>query len=149
MPAPALPSWPPAGNPTAPAGWGAPAADRVEEPEGRPDSAPPAAVSTSAEYGQWARGQRPHGTVYGGPGSEPPPHMTMAVPNGPHLENSGSLTGHILAQGWSDETSNGRSTAKVMVIMAIVLGVVVMLGVIAALAAGDTFSNLFDGLLNG
>ncbi|GLH94813.1 hypothetical protein Pa4123_00850 [Phytohabitans aurantiacus] len=75
--------------------------------------------------------------------------MTMAVPNGPHLENSGSLTGHILAQGWSDETSNGRSTAKVMVIMAIVLGVVVMLGVIAALAAGDTFSNLFDGLLNG
>jgi hypothetical protein len=75
--------------------------------------------------------------------------MTMAVPNGPSVENSGSLTGHILAQGWSDETSTGRSNAKVMLIMAVVLGVVVVVGVIAALAAGDTFSNLFDGLLNG
>lgn len=75
--------------------------------------------------------------------------MTMAMAAGPSLENSGSLTGHILAQGWADDSTPRGNTAKVLLIMALVLGVLIAVGVLVVFAAGDTFGNLFDGLLNG
>ena len=43
------------------------------------------------------------GTVYGGMGQAfGAGDLTMAVPTQASTENTGSLTGHILAQGWSD-----------------------------------------------
>jgi hypothetical protein len=75
--------------------------------------------------------------------------MTMAMASGVSVENSGSLTGHILAQGRSDDPTPPTNTARVLLIMALVLGFLVAVGVLAVLLAGDTFTNLFDGLLNG
>lgn len=74
--------------------------------------------------------------------------MTTAMPTGLSAETSGSLTGHILAQGRMDEPAGARNTAKVLLIMALVLALLVAVGVLAVLAAGDTFSDLFDGVLN-
>ncbi|WP_173056875.1 hypothetical protein [Phytohabitans houttuyneae] len=119
-----------------------------------PASAPP--VSTSPEYGEWARDQRggdkaeerPQGTVYGGAGGPGPAHMTMAIAGGSPMENSGSLTGHILSQGRTDGPTPTANTAKVFLVMALVLGILVAVGALVVLATGDTFSDLFDGFLN-
>lgn len=78
----------------------------------------------------------------------------MGAPHGmafdPAVENSGSLTGHILAQGWTDVPEReDRSTAKVVLVMAIGLGVVVVVGVLIALVVGNAFNSIFDGLLGG
>jgi hypothetical protein len=112
----------------------------------------PSAVSTSPQYGEWARDQgargdqRPQGTVYGGAGPGPA-QMTMAVASGSPLESSGSLTGHILSQGRSDGPAPAANTAKVFLIMALVLGILVAVGALVVLATGDTFSDLFDSIL--
>ena len=81
--------------------------------------------------------------MYGGPGS----HLTVALPAN-SVENSGSLTGHILAQGWSDTPTPTASTAKVVMVLLIGLGILVAVGLLVVLLAGDAFSSLFDGLLN-
>jgi hypothetical protein len=96
-------------------------------------------------------GQRPRGTVYGAPGGHGGHgEMTMAVPTISPLENSGSLTGHILAQGWSDApASNRRGNTKVVLIMLVVLVAMVALGLVVALAASESITSLFDGLLQG
>ena len=91
------------------------------------------------------RQQHQPGTVYGGPSG----HLTVALPSGnPAVENSGSLTGHILAQGWSDSPTTPASTAKVVVVLLVGLGILVAVGLLVVLVAGDAFSSLFDGLLN-
>lgn len=74
--------------------------------------------------------------------------MTMAIAGNSPLESSGSLTGHILSQGRSDGPAPASNTAKVLLVMALVLGILVAVGVLVVLATGDTFSNLFDGFLN-
>jgi len=74
--------------------------------------------------------------------------MTMAVGGGGPLENSGSLTGHILSQGRSDEPTPKANTAKVFLVMALVLGILVAVGALVVLVTGDTFSSLFDSFLN-
>ncbi|MFC0526846.1 hypothetical protein [Phytohabitans kaempferiae] len=75
--------------------------------------------------------------------------MTMAVPAGASpLENSGSLTGHILSQGHSDGPAPTANTAKVFLVMALVLGFLVVVGALVVLATGDAFNDLFDGFLN-
>lgn len=87
------------------------------------------------------------GTVYGaGPGAG---RMTMALPPGHPLENSGSLTGHILAQGWADAPTSNSNTAKVVLAMLVGLGILIAVGLVIVLAAGDAFKSLFGGLLNG
>jgi hypothetical protein len=92
-----------------------------------PNSAP----STSPQYGDWARQQRPQGTVYGG---APPAHDPARPPGGPTgYETSGSLTGHILSQGRSDEDRSASGTKAVIIIM-IVMGVLVVGGLAAAIA---------------
>lgn len=88
---------------------------------------------------------RAEGTVYGAGHGER--DRTRSVPAG-SLENSGSLTGHILAQGWSDTPSSNRNNTKVVLIMLLVLTGMVGLGLAVVLAAGDGFNTLFDGLIN-
>jgi hypothetical protein len=88
------------------------------------------------KYGEWARSQRPQGTVYGGSagaGSLPAP-----------MENSGSLTGHILSQGTADLPPPKSRTAKVLLI---ILGILVVL-VGGGLAVAYYFQDFITGLFN-
>ncbi|MEQ4304830.1 hypothetical protein ABNF97_26195 [Plantactinospora sp. B6F1] len=86
--------------------------------------------------------QRAAGTVYGGPEG----HVTVSMPTN-QVENSGSLTGHILAQGWTDTPAQRTDTGKVVLVLLIGLGILVVIGLLVVLLAGDAFNNLFDGLL--
>jgi hypothetical protein len=88
--------------------------------------------------------QRASGTVYGGTGGYP--EMTMPVQMS-FLENSGSLTGHILAQGWSDTPQRRRrGNTKVVMIMVLVLLGLVGMSLLFLFTAGDAFTRLFQGL---
>ncbi|MEO3928327.1 hypothetical protein ABGB07_31310 [Micromonosporaceae bacterium B7E4] len=170
VPAPALPSWPPPTNPMSSAnlvgggtpGYSLPTADPgpavAAEPAGRtptggrPSGAGPASphqpsagptTPHSPGYRDWARDQRAEGTVYGGPEG----HVTVSMPTN-QLENSGSLTGHILAQGWTDTPTQKTNTGKVVLVLLIGLGILLAVGLMVVLLAGDAFSSLFDGLLS-
>ena len=56
--------------------------------------------------------------------------MTMPVVTDP-VENSGSLTGHILAQGWRDEiVDRRRGNVKVAIAMLVVLGLLVTVSLV-------------------
>ena len=71
---------------------------------------------------------------------------TMPVSTNP-VENSGSLTGHILAQGWHDEaTDRRRSNVKVAVAMLVVLGLLVTVSLVFLFTAGDAFTNMVKGV---
>jgi hypothetical protein len=114
-----------------------PEPQRTAEPErvGNPVwPEPNSAPSTSPQYGDWARRQRPQGTVYGG---APPAHDPARPPSGPSapggFETSGSLTGHILSQGRPDTDDRSSGTRAVIIIM-IVMGVLVIGGLAAAIA---------------
>jgi len=77
------------------------------------------APATSSQYGDWARRQRPQGTVYGG---SPPAHDPAGrTPQ----ETTGSLAGHILAQGRSDEADGGSGSKAVMIILIVMIILVV------------------------
>ncbi|ASW53193.1 hypothetical protein CIK06_01870 [Plantactinospora sp. KBS50] len=66
----------------------------------------------------------------------------------PSVENSGSLTGHILAQGWSDAPAQrDNGTAKVVIVLAVGLGVVVLVGLLVAAVLADAFRSIFGGAL--
>lgn len=74
----------------------------------------------------------------------------MAMPGGSPVEQTGSLTGHILSQGRSEEPTNSRgNTAKVVVVLVIGLSILITVGLIVVLGAGDIFGSLFDGLISG
>ena len=89
------------------------------------------------------RGQA--GTVYG-TGGYPSIDTTMPVSMDP-VENSGSLTGHILAQGWYDApTEQRRSNFKVVVAMLVVLGLLVTVSLIFVFTAGDAFTDFLGNL---
>ena len=88
--------------------------------------------------------QRTAGTVYGGAGAYP--EMTMRVPAS-SLESSGSLTGHILAQGWVDTPhTRRRGNTKTVVVMLLVLAGMIGLSVLFLFTAGDAISRFFMGL---
>jgi hypothetical protein len=156
VPAPALPSWPRPTNPTAPGSRsasvgpddpGVPAYTLPAAPPTNPQqAAAPASPASAAspEYHRWARNQRPIGTTYSGQGAG---QMTMMVGGGNPLESSGSLTGHILAQGEADRPTPKSRTAKVIVIGAVLLGVLVVAGLLAATFASDTVKDIFDSLM--
>jgi hypothetical protein len=103
-------------------------------------------------HGAGASGQPagvPHqpaeGTVYG---NESPFDMTMPVSMNA-LENSGSLTGHILAQGWDKGVdTNRRSNAKVAIAMLIVLLALVGVSMLFLFTAGDAFTDMVDGVFH-
>ncbi|MEU4778125.1 hypothetical protein AB0G13_09560, partial [Micromonospora sp. NPDC023633] len=87
------------------------------------------------------------GTIYGA-GTEGPGFSTVSFPNNP-VENSGSLTGHILAQGWTETPTEERSsTTKVMVVLAASLGLLVAISVLVVLLANDTVGGLVGGVLS-
>jgi hypothetical protein len=75
--------------------------------------------------------------------------MTMAFPPGNPVETSGSLTGHILAQGTVDGPTPRSNTTKVLVVGAVLLAVLVLIGLAAATVAGDAVTELFNGILDG
>ncbi|QOC94989.1 hypothetical protein D0Q02_18655 [Micromonospora craniellae] len=70
---------------------------------------------------------------------------TVAFPIGE--ENSGSLTGHILAQGWT-ETPAERSgnTLRVVIVLAVALGLLVAFSALVVLLANDALSGLTGAL---
>jgi hypothetical protein len=92
-------------------------------------------------------GQRDQGTLYDGHrrsdlGQRTIPALPVSV------ENSGSLTGHILAQGWSDSPAQrDHSPAKVVIALVVGLGLVVLVGLLIAGVAADAFRSLFGGAL--
>lgn len=86
--------------------------------------------------------------MYGAPTG----HTTVALPTGDpveNVENSGSLTGHILAQGWPDTVPTQSHTTRVVAVLAVGLGLVVVVGLLLVLALGDVFGAFFEGLLKG
>ncbi|MEU8607265.1 hypothetical protein AB0C29_04600 [Actinoplanes sp. NPDC048791] len=141
----------PAGNNSTSYGVGASGGAR------QPFGGPAAPVSTPVTYGSGSAAsgsgqstavpqQRGQGTVYGGLADYAPADMTMPVNVNP-VENSGSLTGHILAQGWRDGTDNQRrSNVKVAVAMLIVLLVLVGVSVLFLFTVGDAFSDMIGGV---
>ena len=87
------------------------------------------------------------GTVYGADDYSSI-DTTMPVSTNP-LENSGSLTGHILAQGWRDEiVDRRRSNLKVAIAMMVVLGLLVTVSVVFMLTAGNAFTDMISKLFS-
>lgn len=81
------------------------------------------------------------GTIYGGNSGDRAGFTTVARPALDPVETSGSLTGHILAQGWADAPTSGSDTKKVVVVLAIALGFMVVLGLLAVIAIGDVLDG--------
>ncbi|MCX4387225.1 hypothetical protein OG777_09810 [Micromonospora peucetia] len=156
MPAPALPGWPPPTNPVdrRPGGAGPTTAPlETHRLTDRPDGAG-SVGGPSARVGR--AGGTPAGRYDGGPdlgtlygaGTEGPGFSTVSLPDNP-VENSGSLTGHILAQGWTETPTEERSsTTKVVVVLAASLGLLVAIGVLVVLLANDTVGGLVGGVLS-
>ena len=118
----------------------------AEESEEAEEAAAPAADS----YGKWARGERASaGTIYGAKGGASA-STGPAVGGGSPLENSGSLTGHILSQGTAesdddDETPARSGNRRVIIIIAVI--VVVLIG--GAYLAVTLAQNFIDGIFSG
>jgi hypothetical protein len=108
----------------------------------------PATYGSGSGHGGAVPQQRDHGTVYGGLADYAPADMTMPVMMNP-VENSGSLTGHILAQGWRDgPEAQRRSNVKVIVAMLIVLLLLVGVSLVFLFTVGDAFSNMIGGVFS-
>ncbi|MEU4622392.1 hypothetical protein AB0G04_20795 [Actinoplanes sp. NPDC023801] len=88
--------------------------------------------------------QRGQGTVYSTGGY---PAIDMTMPVSDPVENSGSLTGHILAQGWYDAPVDQRSSnLKVVIAMLVVLGLLVTVSLVFVFTAGDAFTDFLSNL---
>jgi hypothetical protein len=112
-----------------------------------PVSIPPMRYSTGDPAGGVPH-PRAQGTIYGGPAAHSAIDMTMPVAMNP-LENSGSLTGHILAQGWDQgRDTRRRSNAKVGVAMMLVLFVLIGVSLLFLATAGSAFSDWIHGIFN-
>lgn len=108
-----------------------------------PVSTPPVRHSTSIDTA--APQQRGQGTIYG---AHPAVDMTMPVTMNP-LENSGSLTGHILAQGWDQgRDTRRRSNVKVGIAMLLVLLALAAVSLLFLVTAGSAFSDWIHGITN-
>jgi hypothetical protein len=108
-------------------------------------------VPSAEAPGGRAAPERPEpGTVnlasaaYGTGGSE---FATIALPTDSAVENSGSLTGHILAQGWAD-TPAPQSGTKVAIVLAASLAFLIVVGVLVVLVAGDAMTGLVGGMFD-
>jgi hypothetical protein len=94
-----------------------------------------------------SQGDRPpaprnQGTLYGGTDQPEVGHEQTVLPFRPDVENSGSLTGHILAQGWSDEMPRRHSpTVRLLLAMLIGLGVLVVIGLLVVAGIGGVFGS--------
>ncbi|MEV4703547.1 hypothetical protein [Actinoplanes sp. NPDC049316] len=111
-------------------------------------SARPTTYGSGSGQGGAVPQQRGEGTVYCGLADYAPADMTMPVMMNP-VENSGSLTGHILAQGWRDAPeAQRRSNVKVIVAMLIVLLLLVGVSLAFLFTVGDAFSNMIGGVFS-
>jgi hypothetical protein len=72
----------------------------------------------------------------------------MYQPGSAALDNSGSLTGHILSQGRYDAPPPKSRTAKVVVIMLVVLGMLVVGGLVAGIFFRDAITQLLNGIFS-
>ncbi|RIV36116.1 hypothetical protein [Micromonospora radicis] len=175
MPAPALPVWPPPTSPVgrrdepSPASPGA--APRQSARPGLVPPAPPGPAPTRAAPPPPTPRTAPTQQPGGGPGdrqgtptgrpeqaakrpdgaglsayySSDANNATVAFPAG-EPENSGSLTGHILAQGWTESSAErSSSTLRVMIVMAVALCLLVAISVLVVLVANDALSGLTGG----
>lgn len=109
-------------------------------------SAPGGTSTWSSEYGSWARNQpgADPDQRMSGPGA-PPRTATTGVYNA-LLENTGSLTGHILAQGRMDRPAPRSDMTKMLVLGLILLTIALVVGLLAATVAGDAIKGLFGGV---
>ncbi|GGM20924.1 hypothetical protein GCM10012279_44150 [Micromonospora yangpuensis] len=88
-------------------------------------------------------------TVYGS-GTDGPGFNTVSLPPGnPAVENSGSLTGHILAQGWSEPSNQRSSNTRVVIVLAVALTLLVAISVLVVLIGSDLMDNLLGGAAAG
>lgn len=152
---------PPAGG--APTGRPVPAAATapygVTGPDGsrQPFGGPTAPVSTPPAGHPYGPGtavphQRGEGTLYGGAPADtsmPVPlsiDMTMPISTNP-VETSGSLTGHILSQGWDQGPDEGRrSNVTVGIAMLLVLLAMIGVSLLFLATTGSAFSGWLHGL---
>ncbi|WIM96744.1 hypothetical protein ACTOB_000206 [Actinoplanes oblitus] len=106
---------------------------------------PPGAVP--GQRGQGGQpGQLAPGTLYSTGGY---PSIDMTMPVSDPAENSGSLTGHILAQGWYDApVEQRRGNFKVVLAMLVVLGLLVTVSLVFLFTVGDSFSDMLKGIAN-
>jgi len=99
----------------------------------------------SSQYGDWARRQRPQGTVYGGsppaydqpqaPAARPGYQPTRPAPVGrPGYETSGSLAGHLLSQDRPDKSDETSASSRVVMIILIVMSILVVVGLALGIA---------------
>jgi hypothetical protein len=133
-----------------------------------PVSTPPGRPTTYGSEHARPPQQRGEGTVYGGFGPDSPPDVTMPVNSADMtmpvsspidmtmpvsmnpVENSGSLTGHILAQGWDQgRDTNRRSNVKVALAMLVVLLALVGISLLFLATAGSAFSDWINGIFKG
>ena len=144
----ATPPWNVSPPPSQTPSWNGPSSGvGASDASGRPFGGAPAQVSSPFHPpGSGVPGQRLDGTVYG---NDSPADMTMPV-NMNAVENSGSLTGHILAQGWDRGVdTNRRSNVKVGVAMLVVLLVIVGISLLFLFTVGDAFSDMMNGVFGG
>ncbi|WDZ86300.1 hypothetical protein [Micromonospora cathayae] len=160
---PAVPP-PPAVTPLPASAVPAPGTDPLG---GRPATAKPAGGSlyggtpaTAAATGDRSAGATPDvgtgqptpgraGTVYGGSVTDGPGFATVSFPAGNPVENTGSLTGHILAQGWTDAPAERSSTTKVVIVLAASLGLLVAVSLVIVAMANDALGGLLENLISG
>ncbi|MEU4755467.1 hypothetical protein AB0F93_31405, partial [Micromonospora tulbaghiae] len=121
VPAPALPTWPPPATPGRDADTTRPVRPQPADPD----------LATAA-YG----------------GTDGPGFATVSFPQGNPLENSGSLTGHILAQGWSEESPAARGgNTKVVIVLAVALIMLIAISLLVVFLANDALSGLTGTML--
>lgn len=118
-----------------------PSIARASGPSGAPPAGPPVAAASPAGQPVAASGAT---RVYRA--SQPPPSGFY----GSVEEDSGSLTGAVLARGSADQPDPGAKARTAFIVLAIA-GVVVVLalfGLVVAAATSDVVSSVFDGLLS-
>lgn len=130
----------------------APPAPAPPAPMPVPPFPPPPATATAPTAAR-ARAQvvrdRKAGTVYGGSLTDSPGFATVPIRVPDPVESSGSLTGHILAQGWTEEPVTEQSnTRRVIIVLSVALGILIAISLLAVLIAGDLVDGFFKGLAN-
>jgi hypothetical protein len=106
------------------------------------------ATATVPSPGDGRAVPRYQGTLYGGPDQGEIGHPATSPPVRRDPENTGSLTGHILAQGRPDDTPQRHGkTARLVLGLLIGLGVLVTIGLLVVAGVGGVFGTLVGGLL--
>ncbi|WP_433116974.1 hypothetical protein [Micromonospora sp. CA-246542] len=117
---------------------------RATTPHGGPERR---STTAGGRTGARAGGADQAGTVYAS--GDGPGFTTIALPANAAVENSGSLTGHILAQGWSDTPAERSRNTRVVIVLIAALGLLIGISVLVVLLANNALDGLMGGMLNG